>query len=170
MSTLIGGVVVIAVAVLVLEDLRVNDVFQRLVRLVLEACLNEVVLFELEFSLSGDGSLVELLCHNVIFGVAFKISLEVVAVHLFFFCETAEEVSVVLSPSLALSLEHALLPALVILGVSELSCSELLNLVEGTIEATNSLLNVVPGLIEILSIRCWQVYSVLSKLTINFSK
>ena len=170
LSALISGLVVVAVAILVLEDLGVNHVFEGLVGLILETGLNEVVLLELEFTLSSDSALVELLGNNVVFGVLLEIRLEVVAVHLFLFSKPTEEVGVVLGPSLALSLEHALLSAFVILGVNELSGSELLNLVEGTIKAANSLFNVVPSFVEIFSIGSGKVHSVLSKLTINLSE
>lgn len=170
LSALIGGFVVVAVTILVLEDLRLNDVFEGLMGLILKTGFDEVVLLELELSLCGDGAIIELLSHNIVFGVGFEVSLEVVTVHLLFLSEASEEVGIVFGPSLALSLEHALLSALVILGVSELSCCELLNLVECAIEAQDSLFNVVPGLIQILAVRCWEIDSMLSKLTVNFSE
>ena len=57
-----------------------------------------------------------------------------------------------------------------ILGVNELSGGELLHLVEGAIELANGLLNVVPGLIEILAERSGQVDSVLSELAVDLSE
>ncbi len=89
--------------------------------LVLKTGLNKVVFLELELALSSNGLLVELLLCVVIFGVTLEVALEVVAVHLFFLCESTEEVGVVFSPSLALALEHALFSAFVILGVNKLS-------------------------------------------------
>ena len=170
MSALVGGLVIVAVTILVLEDLRVNYIFEGFMGLFLEAGLNEVVLLELEFSLSSDGALIKLLGNNVVFGVALEITFEVVAVHLLFLSESSKEVGVVLGPSLALSLEHALLSAFVILGVSKLSSVELLNLVESTIKDTNSLFNVVPSFVEILAIRSREIHSMLSKLAVNFSE
>lgn len=156
-------------AILVLEDLGLNDVFECLMGLILKAGFNEVVLLELELSLCCDGAIIELLSDNIVFGVGFEVSLEVVTVHLLFLSEASEEVGVVFGPSLALSLKHALLSAFVILGVNELSSSELLNLIEDAIKFANGFFNVVPCLIEILAIRCRKVNSVLSKLTINLS-
>ena len=170
LSALVSGLIIVAVSVLVLEDLGINNILKGFMRLVLKTGLNEIVLLELEFSLGSDGTLVELLSDDVVFGVTLKISLEVIAVHLLLFCEPSEEVGVVLSPSLALSLKHALLSAFMVLGVHKLSCSEFLNLIEGAIEAADGLFNVVPSLVEILAIWGWEVNSVLSELTINLSE
>ena len=57
-----------------------------------------------------------------------------------------------------------------VLGVDKLSSSELLNLIEGAVEAADGLFNVVPSLVKILAIGGWKVYSVLSELTINLSE
>lgn len=170
LSTLVSGLVIVAVTVLVLEDLGINHILKGFMRLVLQTGLNEIVLLELEFALGSDSTLVELLSDNVVFGVTLKIGLEVIAVHLLLFCEPSEEVGVVLSPSLALSLKHALLSAFVVFGVRKLSSSELLNLIEGAVEAANSLFNVVPSFIKILAIGGWEVNSVLSELTVNLSE
>jgi hypothetical protein len=170
LSTLVSGLVIVAVTVLVLEDLGIDHILKGFMRLVLQTGLNEIVLLELEFALGSDSTLVELLSDNVVFGVTLKIGLEVIAVHLLLLCEPSEEVGVVLSPSLALSLKHALLSAFVVFGVRKLSSSELLNLIEGAVEAANSLFNVVPSFIKILAIGGWEVNSVLSKLTVNLSE
>lgn len=169
LSARIGGFVVVAVTILVLEDLGFDDVLKGFVGLILKTGLNEIVLLELELSLGGDGAIIEHISGNVVFGVGFEVSFEVVAVHLLLLGEASEEVGVVLGPSQAFSLEHALLSAFVILGVSKFPCGELLNLIENAIELANGFLNIVPGLIKILAIRSWQVDSVLSKLTIDFS-
>ena len=69
LSSLVSGLVIVAVTVLVPEDLGINYVLKGFMRLVLKTSLNEVVLLELEFSLSSNGPLVELLSDNVVFGV-----------------------------------------------------------------------------------------------------
>jgi hypothetical protein len=155
LSALICSLVVVAVTVLVLEYLRVNDILEGFMRLILKAGLNEIVLLELELSLSGDGALIKLLGDNIVFGVTLEVTLEVVAVHLLFLCQPSKEVGVVLGPSLALSLQHALLSAFVILGVSELSSVVLLDLVKGTIKFANSFFNIIPCFVEILAIGSW---------------
>ncbi len=73
-------------------------------RLILKTCFNEIVLLELEFALSSQGLIVKLLSNNIVFRVKLDISFEVVTIHLFLLCEASEDVGVVLSPSLTLSL------------------------------------------------------------------
>jgi hypothetical protein len=73
-------------------------------RLILKTCFNEIVLLELEFALSSQGLIVKLLSNNIVFRVKLDISFEVVTIHLFLLGEASEEVGVVLSPSLTLSL------------------------------------------------------------------
>jgi hypothetical protein len=121
LATLEGIFIIIAHAIFVLEDLRLNDIFKCFMGLILKTGLNKVVFLELELALSSNGLLVYLLLCVVIFGVTLEVTLEVVAVHLFFLCESSKEVGVVFSPSLALALEHALFSAFVIFGVNKLS-------------------------------------------------
>jgi hypothetical protein len=53
LAALVGGLIIIAHAVLVLEDLGVNNIVKGLMRLILKTGLNEIVLLELEFALSS---------------------------------------------------------------------------------------------------------------------
>jgi hypothetical protein len=170
LSALISWFVIVAVAVLELEDLGIDNILKSFVRLILETGLDEVELLELELALSSDRALVKLFSHNIVFGVLLKVCLEVIAVHLFFFCESTEEIGVVFSPSLAFFLKHALLSALVVLGVRKLSSSEFLDLVESAIKFADGLLDVVPGFIKILTIWSWKINSMLSQLTVDLSE
>ena len=104
LATLEGIFIIIAHAVFVLEDLGLNHIFKCFMGLVLKTGLNKVVFLELELALCSNGLLVKLLFGVVIFGVTLEVALEVVAVHLFFLCESTKEVGVVFSPSLALAL------------------------------------------------------------------
>jgi hypothetical protein len=104
LAALVGGFIVIAHAILVLKDLGVNNIVKGLMRLILKTCFNEIVLLELEFALSSQGLIVKLLSNNIVFRVKLDISFEVVTIHLFLLGEASEEVGVVLSPSLTLSL------------------------------------------------------------------
>jgi hypothetical protein len=162
LSSLECGLIIVAYAVFVLEDLGFDDVVKVLMRLLLETGLDKVVLLELELAFSSESTFIKLLVNVVIFRVSLDIGFEVVAVLLLFFGEAPKEVSVVLSPSLALALEHPLLSALVVIGIGELSCSEFLHLVECSVKFSNSLFDVPPGLIQIFAIWSWEVNSVLS--------
>lgn len=104
LATLEGIFIIIAHAVFVFEDLGLNHIFKCFMGLVLKTGLNKVVFLELELALCSNGLLVKLLFGVVIFGVTLEVALEVVAVHLFFLCESTKEVGVVFSPSLALAL------------------------------------------------------------------
>jgi hypothetical protein len=170
LSALISWFVIVAVAVLELEDLGIDNILKSFVRLILETGLDEVELLELELALSSDGTLVKLFSHHIVFGVLLKVCLEVIAVHLFLFCESTEEIGVVFSPSLAFFLKHALLSALVVLGVRKLSSGEFLDLVESSIKFADGLLDVVPGFIKILTIWSWEINSMLSQLTVDLSE
>ena len=139
-------------------------------RLILEASLYEIVLFELELAFSSDSPLVQLLSCIFVFRVCLKVRLEVVPVHLLLLCEATEEVGVVFGQSLALTFEHASLTTLVIVRVCELASMELLNLVECAVELFNGLLDVVPSFIEILTVWSWEENSLRCKLSVNFSK
>lgn len=139
-------------------------------RFLMKAGLNKIVLFELELTFGGNGSLVELFLDEVIFRISFNISLEVVAIQLFLLGETAKEVGVVFGPSLSLTFQHSLLSTFVVLGINELSSVVFFNIVENAIETADSLFNVPPSLIEILTIRSWKVDSMGSELAINLTE
>ena len=121
--------------------------------LVNEARFDEVV--DLGIKLTGIGHLffVKEILNHAIFRIIFNISLEIVTVHLLLFSQTAEEVSIFLSPSFSLAVKHTLLSAFEIFWVAELSSFELFDFVEKTIELLDRLFDSNPSLVGVAAVR-----------------
>lgn len=125
---------VTVLSVLVLEDLLLNDVIVVLVAIGDSGVVDEVVECGVKLASASDGDLIELLVDEVVLRVHLEIGLEVVAVLLLFLGQVAKEVSVVLGPSDARSLDHTPLTTLVVDRVSESTSVVLLDLVEDAVE------------------------------------
>ncbi len=117
-----------------------------------ETRFHEVV--ELGIKLTGLGDLffVKEILNHAILRIIFNISLEIVAVHLLLLSQPTEEVSIVLGPSFSLAVKHALLPALEIFWVAELSSFELFDFVEKTVELLDRLFNSNPSLVGVTAV------------------
>ena len=96
------------------------------------------------------------------------VSFIIVPVHLFFLSQTSKEVSVVFCPSISLSVHHPLLSPVMVIWINELPGIKFLHSVEDSVKFSYGPFNVVPSLIEILSIRSRDVESMFGKLSINF--
>ena len=102
-----------------------------------------------------------------IFRIIFNISFKVVSVHLFLFCKTSEEISVVFSPSFSFTIKHSLFTSFMIIWITKFATIKFFYFVENTIKLLYGLLNSKPSFIKVTTIRCFKFNSLLSHLTVN---
>lgn len=155
-------------SVLVFEDLLLNEVLVVFMDFVLVRSLDEVEASRVKLRLGCDFHIVDHAFNDFVVRVILLISLEVISEGLLLLSEATEEESVVVSPSLTLSVKHAVLTSLVVFRVRELTGFKLLNAVELSVKSPDSLFNLNPGLVVIASIRDRELNSLSSKLLINF--
>jgi hypothetical protein len=129
--------------------------------------LNEVVTSRVHLSFSSDFHIINNSIKVFVIGVLLVISLEIITVRLLLFSEASKEESVVVSPSLTLSIEHAVLTSLVVFGVREFTSVEFFNTVKLSVESANSFFNLYPGLVVITAIWDGELNSLGSELVID---